>query len=208
MSFTDKINSLMARPGQEVPKDDVPWWLRYGGRTVGTIAGFLAIFLGVLNCVSIITADVKCLISGLLQMVLGFATLCIEAPCCCLFVDFVQNLSDWMDKRPYWNKAAAYVGLSLPAIILCPNLTSIFGSGLILLTGVIYGMMALGKNVIRFIANNAFHMQLTPCLTYRGSRQDMAAMASPQLATSPSGLGGHIDQRSTLMEDPDVWRPT
>lgn len=33
-------------------------------------------------------------------------------------------------------------------------------------------------------------------------------MASPQLATSPTGLGGHVDQRSTLMEDPDVWRPT
>lgn len=36
----------------------------------------------------------------------------------------------------------------------------------------------------------------------------MAAMASPQLATSPTGLGTHGDQRSTLMEDPDVWRPT
>lgn len=145
MSFTDKITSLMARPGQEVPKDDVPWWLRYGGRAVGTLAGFLAIFLGVLNCISIITADVQCLISGLFQMVLGFTTLCIEAPCCCLFVDFVQNLSDWVDKRPYWNKAVGYVALSLPPIILCPTLSSIFGSGLILVTGVIYGMMALGK---------------------------------------------------------------
>lgn len=45
-------------------------------------------------------------------------------------------------------------------------------------------------------------------LKCRASRQDMAAMASPQLATSPQGIGGPIDQRSTLMEDPDVWRPT
>lgn len=36
----------------------------------------------------------------------------------------------------------------------------------------------------------------------------MAAMASPQTATSPSGLGGHGDHHTTLMEDPDVWRPT
>lgn len=37
----------------------------------------------------------------------------------------------------------------------------------------------------------------------------MAAVASPQMATSPSGLGGHVDhQRATLVEDPDVWRPT
>lgn len=42
----------------------------------------------------------------------------------------------------------------------------------------------------------------------RGSRQDMAAMASPQMATSPSGLASHGDARTTLMEDPDVWRPT
>lgn len=42
----------------------------------------------------------------------------------------------------------------------------------------------------------------------RASREDMAAMASPQMATSPSGLAGHGDARTTLMEDPDVWRPT
>ncbi|KAF5275637.1 hypothetical protein FQA39_LY06749 [Lamprigera yunnana] len=164
MSFTDKINSLMARPGQDVPKDDVPWWLRYGGRAVGTLAGFLAIFLGVINCVSVITADIQCLISGLWQMVLGFATLCIEAPCCCLFVDFVQNLSDWMDKRPYWNKAAAYIVLSLPSLILCRSISSIFGSGLIIVTGVIYGMMALGK---------------------KATAEDMRATATAETFTSP-----------------------
>lgn len=31
-------------------------------------------------------------------------------------------------------------------------------------------------------------------------------MASPQMATSP--MGGHGDHHTTLMEDPDVWRPT
>lgn len=37
----------------------------------------------------------------------------------------------------------------------------------------------------------------------------MAAVASPQLATSPTGgIGGHADHHTTLMEDPDVWRPT
>lgn len=40
----------------------------------------------------------------------------------------------------------------------------------------------------------------------------MAAMASPQMATSPTtGIGGggqQLDHHTTLMEDPDVWRPT
>lgn len=26
-----------------------------------------------------------------------------------MFVDYVQNLSDWVEKRPYWNRAVAYV---------------------------------------------------------------------------------------------------
>lgn len=37
----------------------------------------------------------------------------------------------------------------------------------------------------------------------RGSRQDMAAMAA-----SPSGVVTQADHNTTLMEDPDVWRPT
>lgn len=36
----------------------------------------------------------------------------------------------------------------------------------------------------------------------RGSRQDMAAMASPT-----GGVAPPVDQNTTLMEDPDVWRP-
>lgn len=31
----------MARPGQDiVPKDDVPWYLKYGGRLLGIVAAF------------------------------------------------------------------------------------------------------------------------------------------------------------------------
>lgn len=43
--------------------------------------------------------------------------------------------------------------------------------------------------------------------TNRGSREDMAAMASPGVM-SPGQGPPSSDQRSTLMEDPDVWRPT
>lgn len=40
-SFQDKITALMARPGQDpVSKDDVPWWMKFAGRGVGTIGGF------------------------------------------------------------------------------------------------------------------------------------------------------------------------
>lgn len=36
----------MARPGQDpVDKDDVPWWMKFAGRGVGTIGGFSKYFL-------------------------------------------------------------------------------------------------------------------------------------------------------------------
>ncbi|XP_008193023.1 calcium channel flower isoform X3 [Tribolium castaneum] len=185
MSFQDKLASIMARPGQDpVAKDDVPWWMKYLGRGVGTVGSVIAILLGVWNCVGILIGNVSSLISGMWQVVAAFMVICCEAPCCCMFVDHVQKFSDWVERRPYWNRALGYVILSIPPIILSPGLSTIFGSGLIFTTGVIYGMMALGR------------------------KQDMAAAASPQMATSPTGLGGQSDHHTTLMEDPDVWRPT
>jgi len=39
-SFTEKLGSLMQRPGQEnAPKDDIPWWLKYAGRAAGSAGG-------------------------------------------------------------------------------------------------------------------------------------------------------------------------
>lgn len=36
----------MARPGQDpVSKDDVPWWMKFAGRGVGTIGGFSEYFV-------------------------------------------------------------------------------------------------------------------------------------------------------------------
>ena len=45
-------------------------------------------------------------------------------------------------------------------------------------------------------------LHVYPLNANRGSRQDMAAMASPT-----GGVPPPADQNTTLMEDPDVWRP-
>lgn len=40
-SFTEKLAGLMARPGQDnVPKDDIPWYIKYAGRALGIIGAF------------------------------------------------------------------------------------------------------------------------------------------------------------------------
>ncbi|XP_045459236.1 calcium channel flower [Melitaea cinxia] len=141
-----------------------------------------AIILGLINCTGIILMNVSCLIAGVWQMLAGFIVIVCEAPCCCFFIDYVQTLSDRIETRPYWNKAALYIGLALPPFFLCfLSMSTWFGSGLIFATGIIYGMMALGK---------------------KGSRDDMAAMAA---AGSPPGAPA-LDHSATLMEDPDVWR--
>ncbi|RZF33952.1 hypothetical protein LSTR_LSTR010435 [Laodelphax striatellus] len=146
MSFAEKLTSLMQRPNEDlVPKDEVPWWMKYAGRGCGTVGGGVAIFLGVWNCLGIIFGDLSCVFGGIWQMVAGFLVIVIEAPCCCFFIEYVQNVSDIVEKRPYWNKGALYCGIALPPFIFCIGLASFFGSGLIFLTGVIYGMMALGK---------------------------------------------------------------
>ncbi|GLV48619.1 flower [Carabus blaptoides fortunei] len=184
MSFSEKIASIMARPGQDpAAKDDVAWWLKYAGRGLGTVGSFIAIFLGVWNCVSVLLGHIGCLVSGMWQMVAGFLVIVCEAPCCCLFVDFVQNLSEWVDKRPYWNRAVAYVVLAIPAIILCPSMSSIFGSGLIFTTGVLYGMMALGR---------------------KATAEEMVASATTDSVNSPppNPLGpAKQTQRSTLVDN-------
>nr|XP_018903390.1 PREDICTED: calcium channel flower isoform X1 [Bemisia tabaci] len=146
MSFAEKIGSLMQRPNEDlVDKDEVPTWMKYAGRGLGTVGGGFAIFLGLWTCLGILLADVQCLLGGMWQILAGFATIVIEAPCCCVFLDHVQTISDKVDKRPYWNRAAFYMVIGIPAIFMCPGLSTLMGSGLIFGTGIIYGMMALGK---------------------------------------------------------------
>ncbi|KAJ9584403.1 hypothetical protein L9F63_021255, partial [Diploptera punctata] len=77
-----KLGAIMQKPGQDpVAKDDVPWWMKYAGRGLGTVGSLIAIGLGLWNCVGIVLADVECLISGMWQMLAGAFVIVIEAPC-------------------------------------------------------------------------------------------------------------------------------
>jgi hypothetical protein len=89
----------------------------------------------------------------------------IEAPFCCMFIDHVQVIAGKVEERPLWNRAAVYCmwvsivsfleaqsinfisnfSLALIPVVLCPGLGSIFACGLVFGSGVIYGMMGLGK---------------------------------------------------------------
>ncbi|XP_037935915.1 calcium channel flower isoform X2 [Teleopsis dalmanni] len=191
MSFAEKLTGLLSRPNQPDPAglNDAPWYMKYGGRLLGIVGAFFAILFGLYNALSIVFLSVTCLLSGIIQMLVGFIVMALEAPFCFICIDYVNQIAEKADARPLWNRAALYCCLAIPPIILCPGLGSIFGCGLIFGTGVIYGMMALGK---------------------KASREDMAAAAtSPtQMPTNGGQMQMSTDQHITLMEDPDVWRPT
>ncbi|KAK3868722.1 hypothetical protein Pcinc_025890 [Petrolisthes cinctipes] len=126
----------------QAPQQEIPWWQKYLARGVGCGGGIIAMGLGVVNA---ITFSPLCLVASIWQMLAAFIVISAEAPCCCMFVEFVQRYSMWVESRPHWQKAVFYIIIALPAIVMCPRLSTIFGSGLIFLCGVLYGMMALGR---------------------------------------------------------------
>ncbi|KAJ8688479.1 hypothetical protein QAD02_024274 [Eretmocerus hayati] len=146
MSLSEKFAQIMERPGQDPsPKDDVPWYLKYAARSLGCVAGFFGIFLGVFNMITFFNG-LSSLFAGVIQIVVGFVILLVEAPCCCLFIEFVQQFSNAVEQRPYWNKAAAYcIGAVLPILFGAFLLSTFFTAGLTFGTGALYGMMSIGK---------------------------------------------------------------
>lgn len=59
-------------------------------------------------CLGIVTIDIKQVLAGIIQMLVGFFVMVVEAPCCCMFIDFVQQVAEKADQRPLWNRAVVY----------------------------------------------------------------------------------------------------
>lgn len=68
----------------------------------------VAILFGFWNCFGVITINFSSVLSGILQILVGIFVMAIEAPICCMFVDFVQEVAKIADSRPYWNRAVVY----------------------------------------------------------------------------------------------------
>ncbi|KAA0189965.1 hypothetical protein HAZT_HAZT008692 [Hyalella azteca] len=88
------------------PDANAPWYMKYGARGVGTAGGIIAMGLGFFNC---LTFSAWCLVAGIYQLFAGFIVVSAEAPCCCMFIDFVQRYSKFVEERPQWQKAALYI---------------------------------------------------------------------------------------------------
>ncbi|XP_015376645.1 PREDICTED: calcium channel flower isoform X1 [Diuraphis noxia] len=184
MSMGDKVTNLWKRASDEGEnRDEIPWHLKYGSRTLGTFAGIVNLFTGIWNGLGLIFLNTDCLFGGIIQLLLGLLLIALEAPFLCVFIDYMQKVSDVAENKPYWTRAVLYAGLSLVPMLLCFGPSTLIASALVFCTGLLYGLMSVGK---------------------KGSREDMGAIASPVDNVSQP-MGGH---HTTFMEDPDVWRPT
>ncbi|KAJ8300812.1 hypothetical protein KUTeg_022331 [Tegillarca granosa] len=138
--------SNITSPTLDKKDDGVAWWFKFLTRGVGTIGGIVAMATGVVSC---ITLTPICLIAGVIQILIGFVAVMLEAPCCCQFIDFADKIGKFSEERPYWQKGTLYVIISLFPILMCIGLSTVLGSGLVFVTGVLYGLMVLGKKADR-----------------------------------------------------------
>ncbi|XP_048778625.2 calcium channel flower homolog [Ostrea edulis] len=118
------------------------WWYKYLLKGTGTLGGILAIIFGLLAC---ITFTAMCLLAGVLQMVIGFVVVLLEAPCCCQFVEFADKFGTFSDNRPAWQKSVLYCLLGLIPVVACIEAWTVLGAGLVFVTGALYGLKAVGK---------------------------------------------------------------
>lgn len=49
---------------------------------------------------------------------LGFLIIALEAPFLCMFVDYMQQVSDVAESKPYWTRAIFYIGYETKYVIL------------------------------------------------------------------------------------------
>lgn len=192
MSFAEKMAGFMARPNQDaIPKDDIPWYLKYAARILGVVAAFFCILFGLTMCLGIVTIDIKQVLAGIIQMLVGFFVMVVEAPCCCMFIDFVQQVAEKADQRPLWNRAVVYCLIALPPVLLNPGLGSIFACGLVFLTGVAYGMMSLGRK-----ATNEQMRQAATVVDNKhssvGTRSNLVNNAQPISITGAPGFDSNV----------------
>merc|ERR1712111_281676 len=115
----DKVRSTLF-PGaggtDDASADGIPWWMKYLAKTVAILAGLAAMFFGAWCCLTIFPL---CIVAGVWQIAAGFIMIVIEAPFCCMFLDFVASFAEMVEKRPPWQKAALYIVLAVPPFFLC-----------------------------------------------------------------------------------------
>src|SRR5690242_19651800 len=124
----------MQNPMRPPADADTTWWVRWAARGLGVVGGvctFISAIYIISCCFSVsmafgiwvmISFDASCLAAGLIQMfvclriiifhfnyrVVGFFVVALEAPFCCMWLDFIERIAEFSENRPLWLKAVIY----------------------------------------------------------------------------------------------------
>ncbi|CBY25000.1 unnamed protein product [Oikopleura dioica] len=149
---------------QQAVKDEageVAWWMRWLATVAGVIGGITACFGGFFGLFKgAISLDAVEFIGYAIMLFLGFLIFVMEATFVCRPVSFAQPIIARMDRIRFWHRGAMYCSLSMISYMMLAS-NSPFGSlGSIIVpfaTGVLYGLMALGRKADReqMLANAA-----------------------------------------------------
>jgi len=136
------FSNLAPSGGEEGANSGAPWYMKYAGKAAGIGGGLVAVFFGFWCC---ITLSPLCIVAGIWQICAGLFVITLEAPFCCMFLDFVQKAVAKVDGRPTWQKALVYLVLSLPSFFMCTKWQVYIASGSLFLVAVFNALMGLGK---------------------------------------------------------------
>ncbi|CAK8673664.1 calcium channel flower homolog [Clavelina lepadiformis] len=126
--------------------DGATWWCKLLAKAVGVIAAIVCLIFAISN---FITFHITCLAAGIIMVFISAILILFEAPICCMFFERTKSISDWLDRRKYWHKGLFYIIISIIPVILCPGFSTFIGCICPFATGVIYGLMSLGKKADR-----------------------------------------------------------
>ncbi|RDD44422.1 Calcium channel flower-like protein [Trichoplax sp. H2] len=113
-----------------------------GARCFGTLAAVVCIINGI---ITVITVSPLCIAMGAYMILLGVGIFIFEAPLLCKQAESARTFHEFISNRRFIEKAAIYILLSLVPILVCFGITTLIGCGMVFITGVFYGLMAIGK---------------------------------------------------------------
>jgi len=139
---------------EEQPVDEaseVAWWMRWLATFAGVIGGISATVGGFFTVVFNILTPTA-IFGGIVQIGLGFLIFVLEATFVCRTVSFAQPVITRMDKIRFWHRGALYCGLSMIAFICLAKVKPLGAIASLITpfaTGVLYGLMSLGRKADR-----------------------------------------------------------
>lgn len=132
---------------------EVAWWMRWLATGAGVLGGITACFGGFFGIFKgALSLDAVEFIGYAIMLLLGFLIFVMEATFVCRPVSFAQPIISRLDKVRFWHRGAIYCGLSMLSYMMLAS-DAPFGSLLSIIvpfaTGVLYGLMALGRKADR-----------------------------------------------------------